>query len=268
MIEANLKDFIESTSIDIASVHRRILETVYFEEKNDKRIVLLCFNGAADHVKYDPPFFQRWSWFENIPYTRFHIHDHSITKNNRLSTGWYLGHKTGSLFFPTLKTIQTACQAKYGDDVIFVAIGSSVGGFAAIRAALHGYVDYAFAVNPQTDIRKYRKQQVNSYIKKCFDGDVEHPTLANHASLVVQADKMPAYVKCTIYQNYYDKFHYENHFLPLVQAVNKIPQNWKNWDFHLYANEQQGHEPPPRPTFIAWVEKLLLQVTHERGFNL
>jgi hypothetical protein len=264
MISANFQDFISTTNIDIKSVHRRILETVYVEEKSDSRIVLLCFNGAADHAKYDPPFFQRWSWFENIPYTRFHIHDHSITANNKVSTGWYLGHKTGTLFFPTLKIIKQAVQDKYGEDVIFVAIGSSVGGFAAIRAALHGYVDYSFAVNPQTDIRKYRPQQVNSYIKKCFDGDIDHPTIVKHASLVEIADKLPAHVKCTIYQNYYDTFHYENHFLPLIKAVNKIPQNWKNWDFHLYVNEQQGHEPPPRPTFMTWVEQLLSQVRSEK----
>lgn len=69
-----------------------------------------------------------------------------------------------------------------------------------------------------------------------------------------------AHQKIRILQNIEDKFHFENHFLPLVRSFDKNDNHARNFKFEITSDSALKHSPPGRQLTHEWIMSSLASI--------
>jgi len=216
-------------------------------KKSDKLVVF--YNGAVDVEKTPPPVFQRWSWLEDLPYSAMVIMDSTIyelMKTNKSTTymGWYQGSKEIFILEQYIELVRKIANKLGVKDENILFYGSSVGGFASLMSAGMLKGSKACVVNPQTDVLKYYKKNVDvclNYLGLSNEYLKDRKTTLN----VMEFYKSIGYFPEVYYkQNKQDELHYEKHF----KEFQKLYKD-NNLDDRLFVNltdDSRGHSAIPR----------------------
>ncbi|MGH7183771.1 MAG: hypothetical protein ACREJN_17595, partial [Nitrospiraceae bacterium] len=147
--------------------------------------VLLChFHGNAPREGTHLPFFTGLGVTNSIASSRFIPSDPVLAIDASLSLAWHFGCEGIRLQAITVSIVKKLQTILFAPRV--VAWGSSGGGFAAIRVAKEIQNSIALPWNPQTDIMKYVRDPVNSYLRAAF------PNIASDCSLPSGRGQFPS----------------------------------------------------------------------------
>lgn len=233
--------------------------------------VLVMFNGAIPRDKLrNDPFFQRWTWSHLFDATVIFVSDPSVSIASDIRLGWYVGKKKGWSLKTLLETVRRHIDDLHAKPEV-VCFGSSGGGFAAIQAALHGWCDRAIAINPQTNVLEFAPQFVRR-IRDYYESetgqfeaaDMDRVSLLEH---IKRRGKLPVPVQ--IFQNYYDREHYEKHLLPLLDLVSTLPEASRyRLEVSLFLERALEHSPPSRELTMRMIHEAAPHVVNGRGQRL
>ncbi|MFK3988954.1 hypothetical protein ACI2JM_01385 [Psychrobacter sp. NPDC064578] len=189
---------------------------LYIKPNTDKLFVML--NGAINQKREAGiPVYQRWSWHEEFPGSVLYITDPTLLKYTDIILAWYVGDKLNRVDI-RLADFVTRVAAKLNVSKI-VPYGSSGGGFAAIQLASNiGNGCIAVAINPQTIVFNYLEEAVDKYIHLCWHG-FDKANLRNDLSFNAIENYQIKKPKILYVQNKVDIFHYDDHFIPFVNAL-------------------------------------------------
>lgn len=218
--------------------------------------LIISFHGATNRNKRPLPRFQDAPYAgESAAYLS--ISDPTLEVNNFLRIGWYAGAEN----FP-LRTIlsdlltNTISRLKPKKTILF---GSSAGGYAALWYAkiLHGLT--SFAINPQTNILRYNKSNVDDYVRACW------PSLKNPDDLQsvldcdignIYRDNAPK-TSTVILSSSGDRRHFENHIAPFIGGMH--PDALKSTILMCDYFGVMGHENSiPNSIILRWFKAVLL----------
>lgn len=189
---------------------------VLSKKKTTKLFVV--FSGYADRKKLSPPVFQRWKWVDRFPGSVLYVSDPSLYLSDNLALAWYIGTDKVD-HFRTISTIVTEISQELqvkSEDII--AYGSSGGGYAAIRLGDFIPDICCVAINPQTEIKKYYRPAVNSFLKVCFNkqfDDFDFDENSDRFSLLRSSENEKRVI---LAQNLIDERHFFHHYLPYCKA--------------------------------------------------
>lgn len=190
---------------------------VMSKKSSDKLFVV--FSGYADRNKLNPPVFQRWKWVDRFPGNVLYVSDPSLYLSDKLALAWYIG--TDKLdHFDFISTVVTEIAEELGiKNENIVTYGSSGGGYAAIRLGNFIPDICCVAINPQTEIRKYSRSTVGTFLRTCFQqryDDFDFDANADRFSLLISSNENQKRV--ILAQNLIDERHYLHHYLPYCEA--------------------------------------------------
>ena len=158
-----------------------------------------------------------------------------------LELAWYIGPKQGPKFSETLAPALHIAQGLTQGEVC--GMGSSGGGFAALMAAVHNYVDSTLAINPQVNVLRYTPGMARKFLR--FYGADRSELQRDDLDRLSVADSLWRYAdagRIHVVINAADKLHYHKHVLPLCQAVRD--GRYEGFTFSRYTNVERGHNPP------------------------
>lgn len=130
--------------------------------RGDTLVVL--FHGAIDRDRRPVPFFQS---FFDVMAPQISIPDPTLSPQNTLTTGWYLGREgedLPSILSMTIKDVSAAlgCTRR-------IYVGASAGGFAALNLAHRDPDGLAIAAAAQTNLAIHRPQSgVKAFIRTAW----------------------------------------------------------------------------------------------------
>lgn len=200
--------------VSVKTVEGHRYDFILSPKKSDKLFVV--FSGYVDRKKLSPPVFQRWKWAERFPGNVLYVSDPSLYLNETLSLGWYIGtEKVDHLKNISAIVMEIANHLGVKNSGI-IGYGSSGGGYASMRLADFIPEMTSIAINPQTEIKKYSKVTVNSFLRACFDKKYDDFDFSLHSSrfnLMYDANSLKE-KRVILVQNTVDTNHYTNHYLP------------------------------------------------------
>ncbi|MGH2341587.1 hypothetical protein ACRC7T_08875 [Segnochrobactraceae bacterium EtOH-i3] len=216
-----------------------VFRNIYFHNAPDWTKLIILFNGVLtpDKIATEKAVFQRWSWAKEFRHPVISIADPITIDRDPIVLGWYLG-ATGSNALPSLlRPVIQAARQKH-PHVRTIGFGSSGGGFAALGAVLHGLIDDAIAINPQTNALKFQpKSAVDDFLRKRKHTPCESNLCEYDFSNLNPSSKI-YYI-----QNTHDLHHYDVHYLPF-RAVCESSGYLDQFSFVEYEDKKAGHMPP------------------------
>ncbi|HBM16702.1 MAG TPA: hypothetical protein DD381_10230 [Lentisphaeria bacterium] len=208
----------------------------YNDKSNIKDRLFVLFHGNVDRSKQAIPTFARWNWHNILPGRILSVFDSTLFLYDKVNMAWYLGSPSLNLLSDFMTIVKYIASAKNINTNNIITLGSSGGGFAAIRAAsILGCS--ALVVNPQLNILNYRgfsKKLETAYgdkLSKLFPMemlDVSESILKGKINKLVYA------------QNIHDDLHYNNYFLPLKAQLSSAQSN-PNIKLLTYEDKNGGH---------------------------
>lgn len=217
--------------------------------------LVVSFHGAIDRARYEIPRFERVSSFAKLNAHRMFVADPTLTVNQNVRIGWYLGGPDDDVTERYGELIRLVAASLGVRRVILT--GASAGGFAAL--ALTPRIPHSLAVvfSPQTNVGRFGESWTTTLMKWAFPGmtyaDLEQssPERVDIASLYRTLPRGQAWY----IQNSGDDSHIANHRDPLAaEAEDRITFID---EFHA-----AGHCPPTVTRTFAWVQHAL---THPDG---
>lgn len=219
----------------------------YFLKINKKSEKLIVFSpGFLDGSKYQYPYFQRLKWSERISDNCLFLSD-PTTLIGMTKIGWFVGDKE-TYYLPYIPDLIEKIAEKLGilkNDILF--FGSSAGGFSSIAFASYLRGARAFAINPQTNALKlHDAQQLANTLKSCFGTAslvYANDIYCNRLNLINIFKETKNVPSITIWQNFYDYYHYREHLIPFLTSLSSFSDISKI--NVIIANEpEMGHAPP------------------------
>ena len=207
----------EQTSLFIHHQAGFRYDFVLSKKRSEKLFVV--FSGYADRKKLAPPVFQRWKWVDRFPGNVLYVSDPSLYLSEKLSLAWYIGTEKVDHFDVISFFVSEIARELKIKNTDIVSYGSSGGGFAAIRLGNFMPGICCVAINPQTEIKRYSRPSVNSFLRSCFNTtfeDFDFEANARRFSLLKNGDEEKKRV--ILAQNLLDESHYINHYLPYCGA--------------------------------------------------
>lgn len=258
------KDFYSIPDLTSAKI-----ENIYISKSFNFAPKIIHFNGAIDRRKKQKfPVYQRWSWFKTLNVNMFHVNDPMITSSNDIALGWYTGNQENNVMSTILKTLNSILLSESGEYPMDVATGSSGGGFAAIRAVQTGIAKHAIVFNPQTAIEKYHAFHVDKYKKYVWSKPFDSKTYRRMTDISYNLGCENKDSNIWIFQNFLDKFHFENHFLPLLGACSSAFSEAKNpYKFLLLYDKEKGHNPVNEQDYTNYLIELLKVIEYYNKFQ-
>lgn len=175
--------------------------------------LVVYFHGAVVRANKSPPIF----YLHNLPFDVISISDSNLELDSKLTTGW---HSNGSELKvnDAINSYIKSMKSRYEN---IVCVGSSAGGFVALRTAMQTGV-MAAAYNCQIDIRKYGDYSNTSW--KRFSEIFNGTALESLDELII-GDKITeakTFQPMLISQNKSDEYHYQHQFTPFKNLVNRL----------------------------------------------
>lgn len=234
-------------------------------QRKDSPFLFVLLSGARNEKRWDLPRFDRWTWTSDFPGSVLYVSDPALyLAPNSLKIGWYVGTAWRDMLGQLAKLVRVVANKIGVSSDRIISWGSSAGGFGALRLAAALKTGTALAVNPQTNILKYRPHHVNKYLEVCFNKrapeQLKPQELRRFSAIECLAGEPLA--RCLVVQNTTDLFHLERHYTPFCEAFGLDPGQASNTAGRirtmLYTKEG-GHAPESRdmlPGLIKAVQDL------------
>lgn len=212
----------------------------YLSQNKRSKTLFVMLHGAIARDRHVPPIFARWNWEPRVKGHILAISDPTLSFSEEVFIGWYRGSCDRDPI-PGLVEIAETVAAQLGAEPIYY--GSSAGGFAAIAAACHGG-GKAIAINPQTDIVRYRSGTRS--LAKLFSGT---PAASRNAyperwlaiEMLKKARAEGRDPRIVIGQNTLDEEHLTQHFTPFCEAFGVPPGGSEGQISTLLYEQEGGH---------------------------
>jgi len=219
MICSQLKDVYERMSIKKPAIIERYakdsthLNIKKISSNNHSDSLVVYFHAAVNRKNKSPPIY----YYHKLPYDVISISDTNLESNSELTAGW---HSNGP-DFKVNDAINSYIEKMKPQYENIVCVGSSSGGFVALRTAIQNGV-MATAYNCQVNIKKYGEraniawkrftEHFNGAALESLDELISNDTISEAATL------QPMLIS----QNKRDIHHYQQHFLPFKEKVNEL----------------------------------------------
>jgi glycosyltransferase involved in cell wall biosynthesis len=229
IICSRLKDIYERLTIKKTEmIERFIMDSTHLNIKkiasfNHSDSLVVYFHGAVNRKNNSPPIY----YHHKLPYDVISISDTNLEANSELTAGW---HSNGP-DFKVNDAINCYIQKMKSQYENIICVGSSSGGFVALRTAIQSEV-MATAYNCQVDIKKYGEKAIiarkrfieyfNGTALECLEELFLNNTLSESSTL------QPILIS----QNKRDIHHYQQHFLPFKELVDELEV--KHIDFNEF----------------------------------
>lgn len=189
--------------------------------------LFLLFSGHIDRKKMQPPVFRRWSWAEKFAGHCLYFSDPTLYLGTDFGLSWYCGTTTIDPM-PVIAELALDIAGRLGiAPAGLLAYGSSGGGFAALRLATLVPELSVVAINPQTDVTRYRPRLVQAYLDSCLGGMAPEEALQRFPrrfSIIENADLLRN-TRILYYQNRKDHFHISHHMRPFAKKMRLKAEN-------------------------------------------
>ena len=181
--------------------------------------LLVCFSGAQDRAKVSLPRLEWQRQFEDVDCAQLFVSDPTLDLAPDIRIGWYLG--SPELDLPkVLSTIIQKYMAGLEIEEVWL-MGTSGGGFAALQTSALIAHSNSFAVNPQTDVTKYRARFARKACAHVFGEPDPGRTARTVVAERLKEAQLP--VSMRIMLNVGDLHHRRDHVLPLAAEVSEFP---------------------------------------------
>lgn len=256
-IHANFRDF-SSSQIDNAlhtiSFGERVTD-VLVERNEESDVGIFSFSPAITSPGVTRPYFVGAGVLSELPVHRIYLSDPSLELNDGLALAWFAGNREQPNMSNDMQQIIDLIISKLGiRHTIFV--GTSGGGFAALKHSARTPGSLAMVVNPQTDILRYHKQHVAKYAKHAWGMtyDKANDVLGKRiGTQVVGTYSEPLDNTVLWLQNIQDDHHVDIHMRPLLADVHELNRVF----VHLGHDWGPGHQPAPKETQIRLLESIV-----------
>lgn len=175
------------------------------------------------------------------------IADPTIQLDLGLKLGWYAGHDGQDPMEWIVELVSRLVAVAEPSQLVFV--GSSGGGFAALRASRHFPDSLAFVSDPQTIVPNYHDAQVARLLHVGFDDMSPEAAMQAHADRLTVVNGLAqegvddGFVYFT--QHRWDKFHIENHLKPFAESrgLTSVDHSVEHGNFKLEMIDKGKHGP-------------------------
>ena len=233
--------------------------------KKDATQLVVMFQGHVGRKRMTLPIFQRWSWAEAIDASVVVLNDPTLWGND-LNIGWWQGEQEQYALPIACEFVELLidCLGHTKQDVLF--FGSSAGGFVALMMAGHCEGSMALVNNPQTNILSYHEPHVRNLLNIKFGGiskEEASKQYPNRFSVSAFFQSIPSIPRIIYYQNTKDDFHFENHYLPLVNFIYQSGSDPNEFHSILYTHPY-GHDPLEKVKMIAIINDSLAELKNSK----
>jgi len=238
----------------------------YTNYKPKSKKFIVAFSGAVDREKRTIDF-QRFSWSYDSEYSWIVVPDPTIRESNDLSIGWYQGHANEFAIEKIANILKQTFQENNIDEKNIIFLGSSAGGFAALKMAEYFHKSKVIAINPQIYINVYYKNPVQTMYKVVFKECNEQCILDRYKNrLQVSIDYSKREEKIFYIQNTEDTHHYTNHLLPYLDTLDQALYNIEDLENYtddkklnvwLYKDSIAKHTPPSKEQTISILSSII-----------
>jgi hypothetical protein len=240
-----------------------VLFEMFAHLKQNSPLLYVFGPAAVDRDKNHLPYFPRWSWAINCPYSALSLNDPTLYLGD-LKVGWFQGTEK-QYYLPLSCNLVTHLANLINlkpEDILFC--GSSAGGFSSLMMAAFVREASAFVVNPQTDITRDIKKRVNPLLKTCFSGMTRQEArkkFISRLSVLEYCHSIGNLPRIFYLQNINDHSHWKNHYLPFIQGIgNLILQsnqgvNLVNFHSELYSYSGSHKEGSQAVTYDHWMQR-------------
>lgn len=212
-----------------------------------RQTAMIFSPGFIDRLSFPHPYFQRLSWFDSFESFGICLADPTLSIDPEIGVGWFAG-TAATHYLPAVAAFLDRLLTERGiAPSARLFFGSSAGGFASLAFAGLTPGACAFAVNPQTDLRRFHSfRDLDRLGRFCLGSTNSEVWQARSlprihlATILRQAGRVP---RSLIWQNTQDPYHVEHHLLPFLTEAAGLPgQNSMTVEFD--ANAELGHNPP------------------------
>ncbi len=225
LVQSKFDTLGEKVEISFKGMIKNFTFSSYLHIKPDSNKLFVILNGALLKEPRIPLTYHRYTWHEAFDGSVLYIADPTLFQYEAINLAWYLGDKELDIYPYLVDFVKSVAERlKIVSDHIIV-YGSSGGGFSSLKlASLLGGGSLAVCINPQTVINKYFAPHVNLYFNTCFQY-TEQQIAESSAHMRFNAIKMVQNHACKVLfiQNLQDTFHYQNHFIPFISALQVSP---------------------------------------------
>lgn len=218
----------------------------FFRDAEDRSSVIVMFNGRNVHRTFEAggKIFNRWTWAERFRHPTFILNDPNANSSTGLRLAWYIGTR-GEWSFESIWDELDAMVDKVAPGAKRITLGSSGGGFAAVKSLLLGRASRAFAINPQTDIRLSEEYGCADVFRHYSNGsDLQDDDLPVVSLLHTLEDRKSTGGELIYMQNLSDSRHYNRHMLPFIKGLAKMPEKAPTVSIRLHHDPDLKHGAP------------------------
>lgn len=212
--------------------------------------LVVSLHGFTDRARYSYPRFERRRSFRDAGFSVLYIADPTLTLSDEIELGWYLGAPRVDAAGALVELIEAAMARLRAPNVLLV--GSSGGGFAALRLAALREDWRALVFSPQTSVARYYRNVVAKLERVGFPafGDLVTDRSFGGRLGLEESFRSPRGGSILYIQNLDDPFHVENHFAPFA-AMNPLGVAF------VLEEHGDGHRPPSVERVCDWVARSL-----------
>lgn len=232
-----------------------------FKKSKNPEGVIVFLPGAYDRRKGVFQF-QRHSWSEDYidKYHCLYLDDPTVNESNNVSIGWFQGWRGCNLFKVISDVVRLIILKFNFSEKELIFFGSSAGGFASLKLIEEFSESTAIAINPQFYLHKFYEKQFKEMLLYSYR-EVSDDFLLELKKNSFSVNPIILKRNVFIFQNTEDKFHWNEHFLPFLNSINKrdsiihiksleneenIISGGAGARFLSYSDPVNGHNPPNR----------------------
>ncbi|MEU2202205.1 DUF6270 domain-containing protein [Isoptericola sp. NPDC019482] len=213
----------------------------HLQQDNGPRVALVVLSGmVGDRSNLRGPFFSGAQVAKVSGITTISVSDPSLSLNNELRLGWYLGTKSRPELPIEIAQLIDGLGDLWGADIYF--IGGSGGGFAALNIARHMNLGVGgLIVNPQTAVSNYSLEHVNTYLRTASGVHTQVRTAQEARAALDELGVLHDVTSATwskdhflIAQNETD-WHVTAHLKPLM-----VKGTWERVDQRIHVDQARG----------------------------
>lgn len=224
----------------------------YFRPSDIKRAWIFS-PGWLDRKQFPIPYFQRIKWFSSLQGIGISLSDPSLSLDDDIQVGWFLGSDKADFLQETSKYIGELMEYNgiSRDETLF--FGSSAGGFSSLGFATYLRGSRALVVNPQTDLFRFHNiPELGKIIRSGFNSrnttqlSIQYPWRFSISSLFMKENYAPS---CLIMINTADDWHVSEHIAPLLASLSGSPLT-NDINVKFFYDKEMGHNPPGPNTML------------------
>lgn len=224
----------------------------YFRPAPPGGFLNVGFQGGIERHRIRLPYFKRLRSSKKWAGAVLIISDPTITLSDDLRLGWYVGND-GFDLMPHLEKLIARVQAfTQPRDLMF--LGSSGGGFPALKLSQKFPGSLAFVSNPSTEIPRFTPWRFKHFMDVCFPGrSSEEPEIAPRLTCLADY-RMPAEHYVYYLNNPTDGWHMEHFAKPFAQRMGVPQEGGVSPDGRVRLvldKHREGHGEPPPPVYEA-----------------